>query len=249
MSGWPVACPAGAALISGAMHSSVMLDAAQYPVAPFSARRWWLVAALSVVVVAAAHLVDPYAWAHWRDPRVHDRDWGRLLRSMGYLPTWLIVAIGCWTADRPAPGWGWRGGLALSGPALGGLVAEVGKLLVRRLRPDLDTFGYAFRAYAEEPLSNRGMGIPSSHVLVAFAGAVALSRLFPRAWWLWYLLAAGCAATRVLAVGHYFSDVVAAAMLAWLVVDPLATWMLRRRAQAGARQTSPTGAPGATCRA
>jgi membrane-associated phospholipid phosphatase len=53
----------------------------------------------------------------------------------------------------------------------------------------------------------------------------------------------------VLAVGHYFSDVVAAAMLAWLVVDPLATWMLRRRAQAGARQTSATGAPGATCRA
>jgi membrane-associated phospholipid phosphatase len=198
---------------------------------------------LAVLVVGAAHLADPFVWAEWRDARVNDRDWGRLLRSMGYLPTWIILAMGVWATDRAAArdgtgaseGWGWRGALLVLGPALGGLTAEVGKLLVRRLRPDPEQFGYAFRAWADDPWSNRGMGIPSSHVLVAFAGAVVLARLFPRAWPLWYLLAAGCAATRVLALGHFLSDVVAAAMLGWLVADPLSWWMLRRRALVAAR--------------
>ena len=67
----------------------------------------------------------------------------------------------------------------------------------------------------------RGLGMPSSHVLVAFAGAAALARLFPRATLLWYLLAIGCAATRVLALGHFLSDVVAAAVLGWFVAELL----------------------------
>ena len=59
--------------------------------------------------------------------------------------------------------------------------------------------------------------MPSSHVMVAFAGAAVLSRVFPRAWWIWYLLASGCALTRVLALGHFFSDTVVAAFLGYVV--------------------------------
>jgi membrane-associated phospholipid phosphatase len=44
-----------------------------------------------------------------------------------------------------------------------------------------------------------------------------LSRIFPRAWWLWYLLAVGCALTRLLALGHFFSDTVVAALLGYAV--------------------------------
>jgi membrane-associated phospholipid phosphatase len=49
-------------------------------------------------------------------------------------------------------------------------------------------------------------------VLVAFGGAAVLAHLYPRARWLWYTLAAGCAATRVLAMGHFLSDTVVAAV-------------------------------------
>ena len=179
---------------------------------------WLAVAAVAVVV---AHLLDAWAWEHVRDTRINDKDIGRLLRSFGYLPTWLIIAAALWLHDRGKPQWGWRGGMVLLAPIAGGAVAEVLKLLVRRLRPDPDVFAYVFRPFAENMLSNRGLGMPSSHTMVAFAGATMMARLFPRAWWLFYLVASGCAVTRVLAVGHFFSDVVVAALLGYIVGELL----------------------------
>jgi membrane-associated phospholipid phosphatase len=191
---------------------------------------WAVPIVMGGAAVTIAHLLDQSAWASWRDPQIYERDLGRLLRSMGYLPTWLIVAIGCWTADRPARGWGWRGGLLILSPLVGGAVAEALKLVVRRLRPDAQTFGYVFRPFADHPFSTGGLGMPSSHTLVAFAGATALARVFPRAWWLWYLLAIGCAITRVMATAHFLSDTVAAAALGWCVGELLSRWMLASRA-------------------
>ena len=176
---------------------------------------------VGAALIAVAHLLDHFAWTNWRDPRVNERDWGRMLRSVGYLPVWIVIAIGLWTTDFSTDRWKRRGGLVLLAPLLGGAVAELAKLLVRRLRPDPETFAYVYRAFAEDTYSTRGLGMPSSHVLVAFAGAAALARLFPRATLLWYLLAIGCAATRVLALGHFLSDVVAAAVLGWFVAELL----------------------------
>lgn len=182
----------------------------------------WGMVLLGAALIVAAHVLDRPAWEHWRDPRVLERDWGRLLRSVGYLPTWLIIAIGLWTHDKSAAHGRWlRGGYLLLAPILGGLVAELLKLVFRRLRPSPEVFDYVFRAFTEDLLSTRGLGLPSSHVLVAFAGATALARLFPRAWWLWYLLAAGCGATRIMALGHFLSDVVVAAVLGWFVGELL----------------------------
>ncbi len=197
-----------------------------------SNNHWWLrPLLLGVVAIAAAHLLDETAWRELRDGRVYERDWGRLLRSIGYLPTWLIIAIGFWTHDRPQRGWGWRGGLAILSPVAAGVAAEVLKLCARRLRPDPEVFGYVFRAFSDQPWHNGGLGLPSSHVLVAFAGAAALARLLPRAWALWYLLAAGCAMTRVMAVAHFLSDVVAAAVIGWFVAAALSRWMLPKERQ------------------
>jgi membrane-associated phospholipid phosphatase len=106
-------------------------------------------------------------------------------------------------------------------------VAELLKLAIRRLRPSPDVFEYLFRSYSDGPLSNRGMGLPSSHVLVAFSGAAVMAKLFPQARWLWYLLAAGCAATRVLALGHFLSDTVVAALLGVAVGGGLWRWLHR----------------------
>ena len=200
------------------------MDAATTPAlhALRTRRQWLLFAAMVLVAAIASHLLDHTMWQHVRDPRVYEKDFGRLLRLVGFLPTWLIVAVALWTNDRGdakrrSVGWGWRGGLVLLAPTAGGAVAEVLKMLVRRLRPAPDVFAYAWRPFSEDVFSTRGLGMPSSHTMVAFAGAAALSRVFPRAWGLWYLLAAGCAVTRVLALGHFFSDTVVAAALGYVV--------------------------------
>ena len=196
----------------------LMTPEASTPIpSPRPARHWLGFLALAGACVVAAHFADEFVWRAWRDPKVNDRDWGRLLRSMGYLPTWLIVAGGVWLHDKGRPRWGWRGGLLVAAPLAGGAVAEMLKMLVRRLRPDADVFGYAWRPFSEHLLSTKGLGMPSSHTMVAFAGAAAMARVFPQGWWLWYLLAAGCAATRVLSLGHFVSDTVAAAFLGYAV--------------------------------
>lgn len=193
-------------------------------------RRWLVVAALSLLAIVIAHLGDAWAWSHMRDARVYERDWGRMLRSAGYLPTWLIVAIGLYTHDRGTRGDRWRGGLMVLVPTLAGGAAEVLKLVFRRLRPGETSSAYVFRPYLEDTWSNRGMGMPSSHMMVAMGAAVVLARLYPRASWLWYLIAIGCGCTRILAGAHYLSDVVVAAVAAWIIGDLLMRWGLRRRA-------------------
>ena len=78
---------------------------------------------------------------------------------------------------------------------------------------------YFFRPFSESSFSTSGLALPSSHALVAFSGAFILCRLYPRAWPVWVLLAAGCALTRVQAHAHFLSDVTVAAVAAWFVVD------------------------------
>lgn len=171
----------------------------------------------AVVAIVLAHALDATAWRWVRLLTVNDKDWGRLLRSMGYLPTWGVLALGYWLVHRDQPqrsprtnAYAWA---LVFGPALGGGLAELLKLMIRRLRPNPDVFEYVFRPFADGFWSNRGMGMPSSHTLVAFTGAALLAHLYPRARALWYTLAIGCAVTRVLALGHFLSDTVVAAIL------------------------------------
>lgn len=168
---------------------------------------------IAVAATIVAHLLDPWAWQHLRNSAVYERDWGRALRVMGYLPIWLVLAAALWlhTGDRRR-----AVGLAFV-PALGGLIAEVIKLVVRRERPNLHDGEYVFRQFTDHLLSSKAMGVPSSHAVVAFAAAWVLCRYYPRASAIWLVLAVGCALTRVLAGAHFLSDVVIAAAVAWLV--------------------------------
>lgn len=202
------------------MHTAASTNSSALGAVPDRALRtraqWATFVGVAIVAVMLSHWLDEPAWRLLRNERIYENDFGRLLRLIGYLPTWLIVAGACWLTDRSRPAWGWRGGLIILAPTVGGALAEVLKMLVRRLRPDATTFGYAFRPYSESFLSTRGLGMPSSHAMVAFAAAAAMSRVFPRTWWLWYLLATGCAITRVMALGHFVSDTVAAAFLGYV---------------------------------
>jgi membrane-associated phospholipid phosphatase len=204
--------------------------------------RWTVVAGISVFLIVVAHLADPWAWGSLRDPRVYERDWGRLLRILGFLPTWLLVAVALAVQDRGGnpqanPGWKWRGGLMILVPAATGLLAEVLKLVFRRLRPGETSPEYMFRAFSEGPFSNKGMGLPSSHEMVAMGAAIVLARLFPRVAWMWYLIAIGCGLTRVMAGAHYLSDVTVAAVAAWIVGALITRWGLGKRARAIAAAT------------
>ncbi|HEV8149528.1 MAG TPA: phosphatase PAP2 family protein [Gemmatimonadales bacterium] len=168
-----------------------------------------LVAALAT---ALAFRLDSWAWRHAAYPEVYAHDWGRVLRVVGSLFFWLPLALAVWLTVRARRVW-----ILLAVPALAGAAAELIKLLVRRERPDLHAGASVYRSFAERPFDSHDIGFPSSHVMVAFAGAAALARLFPRAAPVAYALALGCAVTRVLAQAHFASDVVAGGIAGWAV--------------------------------
>jgi len=136
---------------------------------------------------------------------------GRMLRTFGYLPLWLLAAIALALNDRESREWWRRAALLAAAPTASGIFGELLKITVRRLRPSDDGSSYHFRAFGDHPFSSRGLGFPSSHAIVAFGAAAILARLFPRARVVWYAAAVGCAVSRLLAHAHYLSDVVAAA--------------------------------------
>ena len=175
-------------------------------------------AVLAALLTAAALLLDPWIWQHVRYDRVYETDWGRLLRVFGSLVLWVPLAAAVLlerrSRDRPGAGTTW---LLFWGPVVSGGVAEVLKMLFRRERPGLHDGAVVFRAFSDRPFNTSALGMPSSHAMVAFAGAAILARLFPRTAPVAYGLAAGCALTRLLARAHFGSDVIVGALAGWAV--------------------------------
>jgi membrane-associated phospholipid phosphatase len=183
--------------------------------------RFWV---LGIVSIALAHALDPIAFAYLRIDNVYGEDWGRMLRVMGFVPLWIAAGAALMLHERTpirrlARS---RGGLIIAGSIVGGIAAELAKLVVRRRRPG-ELGEYVFRPFSERPLSTGGLGMPSSHALVAFGAAAVLSRIYPRARIIWWGLAWGCGLSRVASGAHFLSDVVAAAVIGWL-----AGWLVWR---------------------
>jgi membrane-associated phospholipid phosphatase len=170
---------------------------------------------IAVVLIAFSMLADGWVADNVRFGRVYETDWGRMLRNFGYLPFWLLAALALALYDRDQSAWSWwkRGALLAGAPTAAGIVGELLKILVRRMRPPDVGHAYDFRPFSDHPFSSRGFGFPSSHAVVAFAAAAILSAMFPRAKWVWYAAAVGCGVSRLLAHAHYLSDVVAAAAI------------------------------------
>ncbi len=198
-------------------------------------RTMWLLGCV-IVFGALPMLADRYVYDHWHYAKVYDADWGRMLRVMGFVPTWAIAALAMWLTERPslaaeatqaATRAAARAWYLITAPIAGGLLAEIMKLLLRRERPEVLDGTYSFRPWTDHPFSTSGLAWPSSHTMVAFGAATALARLFPRAKWVWYFLAAGCAVTRLLAHAHFFSDVTLGALLGWCT--GWGVWLIMRR--------------------
>lgn len=184
------------------------------------ARRTLLLGLGAVALVLVASLADTWAYTHLSLPRVYDQGWGRLLRTLGYLPFWLLVGFAFYRCTTTRAGRR-QSILLMVAPTLSGALSEVFKLLVRRERPVPNAGMYVFRAFSDRPFSTTGFGMPSGDVIVAVAASVILARVWPRARVLWYGLAVGCALARVLSRAHFLSDVTVAGILGWAVADTL----------------------------
>jgi membrane-associated phospholipid phosphatase len=189
----------------------------------------WAWVALVLVLFLAASAIDPWGFHHLQKPNVYDQDWGRALRSVGYWPLWIAISIAMWLVDRKHGQGIRRAAILASSVTAAGIIAELLKLVVRRERPGTANGAYAFRPYSDHPFSSRNFGMPSSHAVIAFSGAAALSALFPEATVIWYALAIGCGITRVLAGAHFVSDVYAGAVIGIVVAIAIS-----RRAQSSA---------------
>ncbi|MDX2114076.1 MAG: phosphatase PAP2 family protein [Planctomycetota bacterium] len=189
----------------------------------------WLALAAGVGVVVVSLLLDRAVLAALDWPKAEREDWHRMFRVMGSLPTWVFASVaaalllppraGVCGEDEGRPRGVAAGLMVMVSAAAGGLMAEVLKVVLRRERPDAETMEYAFRALGERTFSGAGLGMPSSHTMVAFAGAGALCVLGPRAAAVWLSLAAGCGFTRLVDRAHWLSDValgaVAGLAVAW----------------------------------
>ena len=197
------------------------------PVTEFQ-KRLLLTLLVGVAIFALSHAVDGWAFRHLVYRDVYDRDWGRMLRVMGFLPLWGLAALALILQDWRDHARRWRGFLIFAAPTVGGLLCEVLKLLIRRERPLPNGGEYVFRSFSERPFSTGGLALPSSHALVAFSAAAMLAHLFPRAGVVWYALAIGCALTRVLTQAHFVSDVVLSGLCGMVVAALMWRWYERR---------------------
>ncbi len=190
--------------------------------------------AVAALLLTIAHAVDARVWqsvhGQWiaGDAQIMDR-W-RIFRAAGYAPTWALIIAAMMLIGWPGVkqvGWriAWRTPVMLfCAVALNAVLAEVCKIMLRRMRPEQAGGEYVFRPWSERTFDTGGLGLPSSHATIAFAAMFMLMRLYPRAWPVWWVIGIGCALQRVVTGAHFVSDVTAAGIVAWLGVA--AIWQL-----------------------
>jgi membrane-associated phospholipid phosphatase len=204
------------------------------PQLPAPLSRWSFAAAGALFLVSLG-FDGLTSWAAPKGQRFGDLH--GLLRSLGYLPTWILLALGLALDGQLRRDLGQRATLGLyvlMNAALSGAAAALIKPLVRRLEPPRtgDYPGWLFAPLGDQPWKGSDLGFPSEHAAVAFGAMLALARLFPGAGPLCIALACGTAFGRVQARGHHVSDVTFSLLLAlgvaWAFERVLMRWPLRR---------------------
>ena len=202
---------------------------------PFDRRLWFVVISLAIAGIAALALDIPVTLFLKAKP-LH-KELARILNLAeigGHGTGAAMILIGALVIARP----NWRRFsdrlLALrliGGTYLGGLIVDIFKLLIPRVRPHsamlesssqaMDTFG---RQLLEAGSHSRSalMSFPSGHAAVAFGLAASLSWYFPAGRPAFIALAILASLQRLFSGAHYLSDICIGAGLglvgAWLCI-------------------------------
>lgn len=116
--------------------------------------------------------------------------------------------------------------------ALAGALQGIGKLVIHRYRPyaastvglSLDDWQALWVGWGWHREPTKLQAFPSGHTCLAFAFAGVLAAFYPRARWVFWTLAVGCAFSRYIDEMHWVSDCIAGGSLgyisAWLAVRP-----------------------------
>ena len=151
------------------------------------------------------------------DRAIEHHDWYRMLRIVGFLGTWAVIAIVFLLHDRNRT----RALPVFLSPTLAGALAELLKLVFARERPvdgnQLQSGFYHFRGLFSGFADGSNLGLPSSHAAVAFGGCLMLASFIPNTRRFLFLLALGCAITRMLTGAHFATDVYLGAVIGWLI--------------------------------
>jgi len=153
-------------------------------------------------------------------------------RSTSYLVTSGVAALAlgliAWRAPseelrRFARGWAWLALYLFLAVALSGIANDIVKEFVGRARPQINPqelrpfyFGYDYQSF------------PSGHAATVFGLAFGLSALLPRLRWLFLILAAVVASSRVILNVHHLGDVIGSVVVALLVVHWLTAFFASR---------------------
>lgn len=179
---------------------------------------WLLAAVLALVVIS---LLDRPAYHFFNAPGTEKKEWYKLLRVVGYFPTWVLIGLAIDGASRHKARRFTDGVLLMAGAGLAGGAAEIMKLVVGRQRPGPDG-EYIFRGLFAGFRDGSNLGMPSSHAAVAFGGAFMLTWLRPGTGPVVLACATGCALTRLLGGDHFLSDVTVGAALAYALARTIA---------------------------
>jgi membrane-associated phospholipid phosphatase len=185
----------------------------------------WISLALGFLLVSLADRSFYRFTCAW-DLQV-DSGLNHALRAMGYWPFWAAVSVVLLLIDRRRMAGQRiraiteRAELLLWTTLLAGITANVLKVLLRRERPINHDGEYVFRGFDDRFLDAGGLGLPSGDVSIAAAAAFVLLRMTPEARFIWLLVIAGSAFSRLVNGAHFLSDVYVAILIGmsceWIV--------------------------------
>lgn len=203
-------------------------------------RGWWLALLAGIALTLLAHALDRWAfdasasYVQGLKKPVALYDWYQVLRQLGSFLPWVLVAgvlalstVGRREGLSPSPARACAG-LLLASVALAGVVAELSKPLIGRMRPEDTAGAYQFMPWSQRLGEWSDLGIASSHGAVSFAAACAIGWCYPRTLLITIPLAMGTCFTRVVNANHFLSDTVAGAAIGALCAWACGRWLCAR---------------------
>jgi hypothetical protein len=185
-------------------------------------RLWALFALIAALGFGGTLLLDKPVYELYRTggPRIGP-PLQQLFNAVGVAGLWLLLAlifliVDVWRRQRIGREHIWRRARVLVLPVIiAGLSGEVLKVVIRRERP-LEHGTYVFRPWGTGWDNTANLALPSTHACVAFAGALALTRLHRRAGLAMIGAALACGITRIQVQAHFLSDVYLGAVVGFV---------------------------------